>query len=89
MSAVQKHLILVNRKGLHARAATQFVKVAAQFNATVKVAHNGATADGKSVMRLLILAAPVGSRIDLEVVGDDAEAALAALTTLIERGFGE
>ncbi len=82
---------IVNEKGLHARAATQFVKAATQFKAEISVARNGnaAKANGKSVMSLLTLAAPRGTEIEIIANGEDATEALAALGGLVERGFGE
>jgi len=78
-----------NSKGLHARAATQFVQTAAQFQSDVSVYRDEAKADGKSVMSLLILAVPCGGQIEVETNGNDANETIVALGSLINSGFGE
>jgi len=80
---------LVNRLGLHARAAAQLVQTANRFKAEVMVAKDGEEVNGKSIMGLLMLAAPVGSLLRVTVAGEDAEAALQAIGGLIDDGFGE
>ena len=89
MPTLVKQFEIVNQKGLHARAATAFVKVATGFESSVQVRKNGSTANGKMIMTLLILAAAKGSVIELEVEGADAEQAMSALGELIQSGFGE
>ena len=80
---------IVNQKGLHARAATTFVKLASGFESAVKVTRDATSANGKQIMMLLILAAPLGSTITIETTGADADQALAALVELVQSGFGE
>jgi len=80
---------LVNRLGLHARAAAQLVQAANRFKAEVLVSKEGEEVNGKSIMGLLMLAAPVGSRLRVTVSGEDAEAALRVIGDLINDGFGE
>jgi phosphocarrier protein len=80
---------LVNRLGLHARAAARFVDLAGRFRASILVAMNGIAVDGKSILGILTLAAPCGSELQLVAEGDDAEAALSALADLVASGFGE
>jgi phosphocarrier protein HPr len=80
---------LVNRLGLHARAAAQLVQTANRFKADVTVAKDGEVVNGKSIMGLLMLAAPVGSLLQVTVSGVDAEAAMQAIGALINDGFGE
>ena len=82
-------LKIVNRLGLHTRAAAQFVKLSAQFKSDVKLIRGRQTADGKSIMGILMLAAGMGTNITLEVSGPDQDAAFAALKKIIEEGFGE
>ena len=89
MAQVRKTFTICNSKGLHARAATQFVKAANAFESTINVFRNAAQANGKSVMSLLILAAPKDSTIDVEADGVDAEQAIEVLGELIGNGFGE
>lgn len=82
-------LTIRNKKGLHARASAKFVKCAEGFDAQVHVSRDGHTVGGSSIMGLMMLAAGQGSTIVVEVEGPQAPAALAALTALIEDGFGE
>ncbi len=80
---------IVNRLGMHARAAKCFVQLAMTFKADVAVTKDGEQVDGKSIISLMTLAAGKGSSIDIEARGEDAEAALAALSKLIADRFGE
>src|SRR3954447_8383973 len=80
---------VVNILGLHLRAADRFVRLAREFRADVWVSCDGRMASGKSILDLATLAAGYGTRLELEADGPDAEAALDALTGLIERGFNE
>ena len=80
---------LVNRLGLHARAAAQLVQTANRFQADVTVLKDGEEVNGKSIMGLLMLAAPMGSLLRVTVSGEDAEEAMQALGALIHDGFGE
>jgi len=86
---VSEKFVLINRLGLHARAAAQLVQTANRFKADVVVTKDGEEVNGKSIMGLLMLAAPVGSQLQITVTGDDAEDAMQALRTLINDGFGE
>ncbi len=78
-----------NRLGLHARAAAQLVKTSNRFRSDVFIDKEGMEVNGKSIMGILMLAAPKGSRITVTVNGDDAAEAMSALRELIEAGFGE
>ncbi len=80
---------IVNALGLHLRAADQFVRLAQQFQAEVRVSLEGKVANGKSILDLATLAAGCGCRLELEANGPDAEVALAALSGLIEARFHE
>jgi phosphocarrier protein len=80
---------ICNRRGLHARAAARFVKTAALFNAEVWVRKNGTEVSGRSIMGLMMLAAAPGTLIRLTATGPDAEAAVTALTKLVECKFDE
>jgi phosphocarrier protein HPr len=80
---------IVNRRGLHARAAAKFVKVAEQFVAEVEVAKDDMVVPGTSIMGLMVLAAALGSHLEIRARGREADAALAALVALVERGFDE
>jgi phosphocarrier protein HPr len=78
-----------NRKGLHARASAKFVKCAEIFDAEVLVVRDGQSVGGTSIMGLMMLAAGPGSILSIRADGPDAAAALAALVSLVEDGFGE
>jgi phosphocarrier protein HPr len=78
-----------NRKGLHARASAKFVKCAEIFDAEVLVVREGQSVGGTSIMGLMMLAAGPGSVLSIRAEGTDAGAALAALVSLVEDGFGE
>jgi phosphocarrier protein len=78
-----------NRLGLHARAAAQLVRLANQFSSEVRVVKDGVEVNGKSIMGVLMLAAPKDTRILVRASGPDAEEALAAIGALIDRKFGE
>jgi len=80
---------LVNRLGLHARAAAQLVQTANRFKSDVMVSKDGEEVNGKSIMGLLMLAAPVGSLLRVTISGDDAGEAMQAIGALINDGFGE
>jgi len=78
-----------NRLGLHARAAAMFVKSAARFNSNVLMEKDGMQVNGKSIMGLLMLACPLGSKIVLRVEGEDEQKAYQELGGLINNGFNE
>ena len=80
---------IVNRRGLHARAAAKFVKVAEQFMADVEVSKDDMVVCGTSIMGLMVLAAALGSQLEIRTSGREARAALTALVALVERGFDE
>jgi len=82
-------LEIVNKKGLHARASAKFVQTAEKFNAAVTVTRAGETVGGTSIMGLMMLAAATGTTIRVEATGSEASAAIAALSSLVESGFGE
>ena len=80
---------IVNQRGLHARASAKFVKTAAAFDAEVTVSKDGTTVDARSIMGLMMLAAGPGAEIEIAAEGPEAEAALEALTQLVEAKFDE
>jgi phosphocarrier protein HPr len=83
-------LDIINKRGLHARAAAKLATMANQFKATVQVRlEGGAWADAKSVMSLMLLAASCGTRLEVNTEGKDAEAALTAIRALIADRFEE
>ncbi len=76
-----------NPQGLHARPADLFARLAGQFDAEITVVKDGRRVDGKSVLNILTLAAEVGTQLEIEAEGHDAESALEALVELVDRGF--
>ncbi len=82
-------VVVTNRRGLHARAAARFVKLAGEFDAAVEVAKDDMCVSGLSIMGLMMLSAGPGTEIELRVRGADAVAALDALATLVARNFDE
>jgi len=86
---VQREVEIVNRAGMHARPAAEFVKTAARFASDIRVEKDGLEVNGKSIMGVLMLAAERGSRLRLSAQGNDAEAAVDALAALVGRGFEE
>lgn len=80
---------IVNRLGLHARAAARLVHVANRFTSSITVTKGNSKVDGKSILGLLTLAAAKGTRLRLNAAGDDEEEALAELSKLIGDRFGE
>jgi phosphocarrier protein HPr len=80
---------IVNKLGLHARAAAKLTQVASGFTAEVWLSRNGRRVNAKSIMGVMMLAAGKGSRVVIEADGEDAEGALAAVVRLIAERFGE
>ena len=91
MSELRKQLIVVNQRGLHARASAKFVGAVAELPETtkVRVAKGGNEAAGGSILGLMMLGAAKGDTIELIVAGDNADAVMADLSAMIEDGFGE
>ncbi|MBC6406260.1 MAG: HPr family phosphocarrier protein [Rhodospirillales bacterium] len=84
-----REVTIVNRRGLHARSAAKFVKLASRYDAEVVVVKDGMRVSGLSIMGLLMLAASPGSQLRIEAEGSAAGEALDALATLVDRGFDE
>lgn len=80
---------LVNRLGLHARAAAKFVNVSSSFSCEITVQYNDEEVNGKSILGLLLLAAPCGSTLTVRARGGDADSALEAIADLVSGRFGE
>ena len=85
----RREVVICNQRGLHARAAARFVKLAEQFESEVWVERDGQSVSGRSIMGLMMLAAGPGSPILLSASGRDAVAAIAALARLVESKFDE
>jgi phosphocarrier protein HPr len=84
-----RNVAIVNRFGLHARAAAKVVRVASQFRCSVSLVLNGRRASARSMLAVMMLAASVGSVVRVEVSGPDEAAAMTAMVRLIGDGFGE
>jgi phosphocarrier protein len=85
----RKDFTILNKLGIHARPAAQFVKTANRFQSEIRVEKDGEEVDGKSIMGLMMLAAGHGSVIAVSADGADADAALDAIADLITRKFEE
>ena len=85
----QRQVIIVNKRGLHARAANRVVSVAQSFACSIQLRTTEKQADGKSIMAVMLLAAAKGHELTLYAEGEDSEAALDALEELIADRFGE
>ena len=86
---IQTKILIINKLGLHARAAAKFVGCASSFSSSIKVGKPGEQVDGKSIMSVMMLAAGKGTELELLIDGKDEEAALEGLQTLINDCFGE
>jgi phosphocarrier protein len=85
----QERVTIVNQRGLHARAAAKFAKLAEQFDADINVEASGLKVSALSIMGLMMLAAGPGTEISISSDGREAEAGLAALVTLVNSRFDE
>ncbi|WP_028293186.1 HPr family phosphocarrier protein [Oceanobacter kriegii] len=86
---VSTTITIINRLGLHARAAAKLVSTAAAYGSTVKVGYPDRMVDAKSIMAVMMLAASKGTDVQIIAEGDDEQAALDALCDLINRKFDE
>jgi len=85
----KKTITIVNKLGLHARAAAQFVQTASMFESNIDISVKGKNVNGKSIMGLMMLAAAKGTAIEFTITGSDEEDAMQALEQLIANRFGE
>ncbi|HLL71070.1 MAG TPA: HPr family phosphocarrier protein [Pyrinomonadaceae bacterium] len=88
---LEKRILIVNRLGLHARAAARLVRTASAYRSTVRLERvdGSAVADAKSILSVLLLAASRGTELRLTTEGTDEREALEAVCALVESGFGE
>lgn len=84
-----RDLVITNKRGLHARASSKFVKLVETFDAEIVVSRDGLSVHGNSIMGLMLLAAGPGSTIEVSATGPDADAAIAAIAGLLTDKFGE
>lgn len=86
---VERTVTVSNRQGLHARPASEFVKVASRFESEIHVEKDELEVNGKSIMGVMMLAAEPGTTLAIRADGDDSREAVEALVELVEDGFGE
>ena len=86
---IERTVQIVNKNGLHARPAAEIVKISARFQSEITLVKDGMEVNGKSIMGVMMLAAECGSSLLMRAEGDDADAALDALSSLIVNKFGE
>ena len=86
---IEKELKIINKLGLHARAAVKLVEVASRFDSHITLRRNGREVNGKSIMGVMMLAASQGTSIDIKVDGPDEADAMACIETLVRDRFGE
>jgi phosphocarrier protein HPr len=86
---IKSNITISNKLGLHARASAKLTKLAAGFRSEVFLSRNGRRVNAKSIMGVMMLAAGLGSEIEIETEGEDEQAAMAALREMIDAKFGE
>ncbi|MCD6026298.1 MAG: phosphocarrier protein HPr [Solimicrobium sp.] len=86
---IRIELEIVNKLGLHARASAKFTQLASRYNSEVWVIRNSKRVNGKSIMGVMMLAAGKGSRIAVEITGEDEQECSAAIAALVAEKFGE
>jgi phosphocarrier protein NPr len=86
---IQTQVLIINKLGLHARAAAKFVGCAAAFSSSIQTGKDGKMVDAKSIMSVMMLAAGKGTVLDLHIDGDDEQAALEAMQAMIDNRFDE
>jgi phosphocarrier protein HPr len=89
LSVIERDLEIINRLGLHARAAAKLVNTTGSFRAQVTLEREGEVVDGKSILGILLLAAAQGTRLTVRCEGDDEQAAMEAVADLVARKFDE
>ena len=89
IQVLRKQFTVRNKLGLHARAAAKIVQISNQFQSRIRIIKNGHEADAKSMLDILTLSCPQGTRIEVCAEGDDAAEAIAALAVLFDNKFGE
>ncbi len=89
MDSATTQVTIINKLGLHARPAMSFVDMSNSFTSDIKVTKDGQTADGKSIMQLMMLAAPKGTELQIDAQGPDAQEAVDALVKLVKSKFDE
>lgn len=86
---ISRTITIQNKLGMHARSADSFVRIASAFASSITVTNEYATANGKSIMSMMLLQASMGSKIELQIEGEDEQQAFEAIVSLINDKFGE
>jgi phosphocarrier protein len=86
---IQTRITIINKYGLHARAAAKFVTTASSFSSKISMGKDAQMVDAKSIMSVMMLAAAKGTELDLLIDGDDEQHALDAISLLVNDFFGE
>lgn len=86
---LSENIVIINKLGLHARAAAKFVSTASRFESNIKISKDDRIVDGKSIMSVMMLAASCGTTISIQTDGPDEQAALQAIKDLINNKFDE
>ncbi len=86
---LRARVIMPNKRGLHARASAKIVEASARFQSEIEVIKDGTAVNGRSIMGLMMLAASMGSQVEITTEGPDAAEALKAILALVEAKFGE
>ena len=86
---LSENIVIINKLGLHARAAAKFVSTATKFESNIQISKDNRSVDGKSIMSVMMLAASCGTTITLETDGPDEQEAFRAIQDLINDKFGE
>ena len=88
-ATLTREIVIVNKLGLHVRAAAKLVALASRFACDIRLVNNNREANAKSIMGIMMLGAAKGTRLQVCATGEDAEQALASLEELIQQRFGE
>ena len=86
---IQTTIAIINKYGLHARAAAKFVSTASAYSSRISMGKNGQLIDGKSIMSVMMLAAAKGTELELQIEGEDEQDAFDAITRLVNNYFDE
>ncbi|GGB83657.1 phosphocarrier protein HPr [Marinobacterium zhoushanense] len=86
---IEKQLTIINKLGLHARAAAKLINTTGHYSSEIKIDKQGRVVDGKSIMAVMMLAASKGTDLIFRISGDDEEEAMTAIETLINNRFDE
>nr|WP_067298660.1 HPr family phosphocarrier protein [Marinobacterium profundum] len=86
---IEKHVTIINKLGLHARAAAKLISTTGKFSSQIRIIKDGREVDGKSIMSVMMLAASKGTELLIRAEGEDEQAAIDAVSALIDDYFGE